>query len=120
MAQQQRILEIRGDGPPAVFGKVSQYICDDMLSLSTHNYPTALGGPVGVSVWQLRNLCKDVLVNWTESDIDWLLAGGMQSDVVADPATSLCFNDPKQRIDYNKLVKGVDLLEEEDEQMVSV
>ena len=67
---------------------------------------------------KLRNLCKDVLVNWTESDIDWLLAGGMQSDVVADPATSLCFNDPKQRIDYNKLVKGVDLLEEEDEQMV--
>jgi len=118
MAQQQRIFEIRGDGPPAVFGKVSQYICDEMLSLSTHNYPTALGGPVGVSVWQLRNLCKDVLVNWTESDIDWLLAGGMQSDVVADPATSLCFNDPKQRIDYNKLVKGVDLLEEEDEQMV--
>lgn len=117
LAMQQRIQELRGEhGPPVVFSKIGPFICDDMLALNVQHHPERLKAADGVPVWQLRTLCHDVLINWRPEDIDWLLAGGtlseVDADAEADPETQLRFNNPKQLLDYNKVIMGVKAIED--------
>jgi Ca2+-binding EF-hand superfamily protein/CRP-like cAMP-binding protein len=111
MAQQQRLQELRGEnGPPEIFGEIAESVCDDTLALNVKRHPERLKSADGVPVWQLRSLSHDVLVNWSSEDIDWLLAGGTtlsEAENAVDPATQLRFNNPKQLLDYNKLIIGV-------------
>ena len=116
MALQQRIQELRGeDGPPEVFCRIGPFLCDDTLTLNVRRHPERLKSADGVPVWQLRMLCHDVFVNWRPEDVDWLLAGGTlsggEAEAEADPATQLRFNNPKQLLDYNKVIMGVKTIE---------
>ena len=115
MAQQRRIQELHGkNGPPDIFCKIAPFVCDDLLALNIkQQYMSAKLR--GVPVWQLRSLTQDLLINWSAEDIDWLLAGGTQAsaELAADPSTNLVFNNPKQLLDYNKmLLSGVKDMED--------
>ena len=112
LVQQRCLINLRGDhGVPRVFKQLASPICDEMISVRVdklHQEPRR-----GVSTWQLRSLTRDILFGWTDEDIDWLLAGGSQSgsESKPDPSTQLRFNDPKQLLDYNKVLVGVAQLE---------
>eukprot|EP01048_Picozoa_sp_COSAG05_P016539 COSAG05_NODE_2140_length_3487_cov_50.407615_1_plen_894_part_10 len=109
LVQQRRLINLRGDHVPRVFKQLASPICDEMVSVRVdklHQEPRR-----GVSTWQLRSLTRDILFGWTDEDIDWLLAGGSQSESKSDPSTQLRFNHPKQLLDYNKVLVGVAQLE---------
>jgi Ca2+-binding EF-hand superfamily protein/CRP-like cAMP-binding protein len=113
LAQQRRLLELRGDGgAPRIFWESAACICDTKEEIAGRQHRA-------VSIWQLRSLSRDVLLSWADADIDWLLAGGTRSELKPDPATQLRFNDPKQAIDYNKLILGLDQLELSESQKAS-
>ena len=106
LVQQRRLMNLR-DAIPEIFHQLAPIICDQLIALPTSTQRVSQG----VSTWQLRSLARDILLSWKDPDIDWLLAGGTQSDLKADPTTNLRFNDPKQLLDYNKVIIGVNQME---------
>jgi Ca2+-binding EF-hand superfamily protein len=105
MAEQRRLQAVKGGSIPDIFRKIAPVVCDEMISLDlSHKREWSFGLPI----WELRTLLKEVLILWSDDDIDWLIAGS-DSSVEQKVLTN---NDPKQTVDY----RGVFRLDKEDDE----
>eukprot|EP01052_Picozoa_sp_SAG31_P034121 SAG31_NODE_3941_length_3733_cov_3.910292_2_plen_689_part_01 len=88
LAEERRLQDLRKRGVPPVFRDLAPFLCDDLVSLTD-----ADDRPRIVPAWQLRTLLQNILMDWSNSDIDWLLAGGPSQRELTH---QLAFNEPKQ------------------------
>ena len=90
MAETRRLQAVRGGSIADAFRKSAPLVCDELMPLDlTGKLPWTFGIPL----WELRSLIKDVLILWSEAQIDWLISG----------ADNLSNDSPTQAIDYRTI-----------------